>query len=228
MRSSRGGGVHPRFGTRNSILPLTEGTYLEVVEVLDHPASDKAPFGQAVRARSELGGGWLGWAVAVDDIAPHEAAPGPRVGQRQPAPSRRRRAALEAARRQGPPVRPAAALLHRVGHRARPAPQCRCDRQRLARGAWRSPATPPASRSGSARPSSSRSRTSRSTGSPPTAPPASSPRSFQTPHGARPRLRMPPEDLPDGAIPSPNIWHSPPGLRDREPRGRPRRGRSST
>jgi len=64
-----GGGVHPRFGTRNSILPLTEGTYLEVVEVLDHPASDKAPFGQAVRARSALGGGWLGWVVAVDDIA---------------------------------------------------------------------------------------------------------------------------------------------------------------
>lgn len=66
------GGVHPRFGTRNRILPLTEGTYLELVEVLDHPASDKAPFGQAVRARSELGGGWMGWVVAVEDIAPLE------------------------------------------------------------------------------------------------------------------------------------------------------------
>jgi hypothetical protein len=66
------GGVHPRFGTRNRILPLTDHTYIELVEVLDHPASDKAPFGQAVRARSELGGGWLGWVVAVDDIAPHE------------------------------------------------------------------------------------------------------------------------------------------------------------
>ena len=66
------GGVHPRFGTRNRILPLTDHTYLELVEVLDHPASDKAPFGQAVRARSALGGGWLGWVVGVEDIAPFE------------------------------------------------------------------------------------------------------------------------------------------------------------
>jgi hypothetical protein len=62
------GGIHPRFGTRNMVLPLAQGTYLEVVEVLDHPASDKAPFGQAVRARSASGGGWLGWVVSVDDI----------------------------------------------------------------------------------------------------------------------------------------------------------------
>ena len=80
------GGVHPRFGTRNMILPLAERTYLEIVEVLDHPASDKAPFGQAVRARSALGGGWLGWVVAVDDIAQIEA----RLG-RESAPGNRHR-----------------------------------------------------------------------------------------------------------------------------------------
>ncbi|WP_287931228.1 VOC family protein [Arthrobacter sp.] len=66
------GGVHPRFGTRNMIIPLTDHHYLEVVEVLDHPASDKAPFGQAVRARSQAGGGWMGWCVAVDDLTPFE------------------------------------------------------------------------------------------------------------------------------------------------------------
>lgn len=66
------GGVHPRFGTRNMIIPLTSRHYLEVVEVLDHPASDKAPFGQAVRARSNAGGGWMGWCVEVNDLSPFE------------------------------------------------------------------------------------------------------------------------------------------------------------
>ncbi|ALD63286.1 VOC family protein [Glutamicibacter soli] len=63
------GGVHPRFGTRNVIFPLKHNQYLEVVEVLNHPASLKAPFGQAVRARSELGGGWMGWCVSLDDLS---------------------------------------------------------------------------------------------------------------------------------------------------------------
>ncbi len=63
------GGIHPRFGTINMTLALADDTYIEVVEALDHPASDKAPFGQAVKARSAAGGGWLGWVVAVDDLS---------------------------------------------------------------------------------------------------------------------------------------------------------------
>jgi hypothetical protein len=79
------GGRHPAFGTQNFILPLTGGTYLEVVAALDHPAAEKAPFGQAVRRQAERGGGWLAWVVAVDDIAPIElrlgraAVPGKRI-----------------------------------------------------------------------------------------------------------------------------------------------------
>jgi hypothetical protein len=66
------GGIHPRFGTRNAILPLAGGEYLEVVDVLDHPAADRAPFGRAVKRKVEAGGGWLGWVVSVDDIQPVE------------------------------------------------------------------------------------------------------------------------------------------------------------
>jgi hypothetical protein len=63
------GGIHPSFGTRNFVLPLANGCYLEVVGALDHPAVDRAPFGRAVRARAEDGGGWLAWAIRVDDLA---------------------------------------------------------------------------------------------------------------------------------------------------------------
>jgi hypothetical protein len=70
------GGVHPRFGTRNIILPLAHERYVEVVEVLDHP----------VRARSEAGGGWLGWVVQVDDISEQET----RLGRESVAGNRHR------------------------------------------------------------------------------------------------------------------------------------------
>jgi hypothetical protein len=82
----RDGGIHPRFGTRNFVLPLKGGVYLEVVAALDHPAADKAPFGQAVKARSEAGGGWLAWVVAVEDIERVEA----RLGRSAVAGHRRR------------------------------------------------------------------------------------------------------------------------------------------
>lgn len=80
------GGLHPSFGTRNFVLPIADGCYLEVVEALDHPAAERAPFGRAVRARSDAGGGWLGWAVRVDDMAAIET----RLGRSAAAGHRRR------------------------------------------------------------------------------------------------------------------------------------------
>lgn len=66
------GGLHPRFGTRNFVLPLAGGAYIEIVSALEHPAADKAPFGRAVRRRADDGGGWMGWVVGVDSISPVE------------------------------------------------------------------------------------------------------------------------------------------------------------
>ena len=80
------GGVHPRFGTRNFILPLAGGSYLEVVSALDHPAAESAPFGRAVKQRCTDGGGWLGWVVEVGDLDALEA----RIGRTAVAGHRRR------------------------------------------------------------------------------------------------------------------------------------------
>lgn len=66
------GGRHPQFGTRNFVLPLEGGSYIEVVSALDHPSADKSPFRQAVSRRTDEGGGWIGWVMAVDDIGPVE------------------------------------------------------------------------------------------------------------------------------------------------------------
>jgi hypothetical protein len=79
----RDGGVHPRFGTRNAVLPLPDGAYVEVVAPLEHPATDSAPFGRAVKRRAELGGGWLGWVVGVDDLGLFEKRLGREAAQGQ-------------------------------------------------------------------------------------------------------------------------------------------------
>jgi hypothetical protein len=61
--------IYPRFDTRNFILPLQNGHYLEVVCSLDHLSSDSTPFGKAVSQRATEVGGWLTWVVAVDDVS---------------------------------------------------------------------------------------------------------------------------------------------------------------
>ena len=63
------GGKHPRFGTRNFTAPLLDGSYIEVVCPMDHPATDATPFGKAVKQKALEGGGWFAWVVSVDDIS---------------------------------------------------------------------------------------------------------------------------------------------------------------
>ena len=62
------GGIHPSFGTRNFTAPLLNGQYIEVVCPMDHPATELTPFGRAVRKKTDLGGGWLSWVIAVEEI----------------------------------------------------------------------------------------------------------------------------------------------------------------
>ena len=177
------GGIHPRFGTRNMILPLADSTYLEIVEVLDHPASDKAPFGQAVRARSALGGGWLGWVVSVDDITVVEQ----RLGREAAAGNRHRPDGTELKWQQigvnGLISDPQLPFFVQWESPASQHPSAGAAPATAPWPAWRSPATRSASASGSARPSRPRSRTSRSSGSPRNGTPGIIAAQFQTPNG---------------------------------------------
>lgn len=66
------GGIHPKFGTRNFILPLRKGRYFEVVCPLEHPSAETSPFGRAVNQRANEGGGWLTWVVSTNDLGPVE------------------------------------------------------------------------------------------------------------------------------------------------------------
>ena len=62
------GGIHPKFGTRNFTAPLLNSQYIEIVCPLDHPATDLTPFGQAVKSKSRLGGGWMAWVISTEKI----------------------------------------------------------------------------------------------------------------------------------------------------------------
>jgi hypothetical protein len=62
------GGIHPKFGTRNFTAPLLNGQYIEVVCPMDHPSTDATPFGKAVKNKAIEGGGWLFWAIAIEDV----------------------------------------------------------------------------------------------------------------------------------------------------------------
>ena len=63
------GGIHPKFGTRNFTAPLLNGQYIEIVCPLDHPATDITPFGRAVKAKADEGGGWLTWVFNIENIS---------------------------------------------------------------------------------------------------------------------------------------------------------------
>jgi catechol 2,3-dioxygenase-like lactoylglutathione lyase family enzyme len=64
------GGRHDGLGTHNRIVPLGGG-YLELLAVADPEEARRSPLGAAVLERiARTGDGLMGWAVAVDDVAP--------------------------------------------------------------------------------------------------------------------------------------------------------------
>lgn len=65
------GGIHPRFGTRN-VFSMENRQYFEIVEVLEHPAPKKHRLARPFEPAPNMGGGWMGWVVSVDDMTPFE------------------------------------------------------------------------------------------------------------------------------------------------------------
>jgi catechol 2,3-dioxygenase-like lactoylglutathione lyase family enzyme len=61
------GGVHPRWGTGNRLIPLG-GQYLELLGVVDPAAADPTALGRALASRTEHGDGWFALCLADDDI----------------------------------------------------------------------------------------------------------------------------------------------------------------
>lgn len=63
------GGRHERFGTRNRIAWLADGSYLELIGVTDADAAAASPVGAAVlRVLQDQGGGLATYALLVDDL----------------------------------------------------------------------------------------------------------------------------------------------------------------
>lgn len=66
----RGGGRHEGLGTHNRVVPLG-GSYIELLAIVDEQEAASSELGRAVLANLARGEDRLiGWAVAVDDLAP--------------------------------------------------------------------------------------------------------------------------------------------------------------
>lgn len=62
------GGRHDGLGTRNRIVPLGDGTFLELLAVADPQEAGRSALGAALQTAIARGDGLLAWAVAVDDV----------------------------------------------------------------------------------------------------------------------------------------------------------------
>ena len=65
-----GGDRHDGLGTHNRIVPLGDGSFVELLAVADPHEAKDSDLGAALMTAIQGGDGLLGWAVAVDDIEP--------------------------------------------------------------------------------------------------------------------------------------------------------------
>jgi hypothetical protein len=74
------GGRHQDLGTHNRIVPLSDGTYIELLAVFDLDPASRSPLAAALHAAIRAREGLLGWAVAVRDVDEVAARLGTRTG----------------------------------------------------------------------------------------------------------------------------------------------------
>lgn len=55
------GGRHEGLGTHNRIVPLADGSFVELLAVADPEEAARSPIGAALQAALARGDGWLGW-----------------------------------------------------------------------------------------------------------------------------------------------------------------------
>ncbi len=66
--SSVAGGRHEGLGTHNRIVPLGDGSFIELLAIADAQGAKASPLGAAVLAGIARVESLLGWAVAVEDV----------------------------------------------------------------------------------------------------------------------------------------------------------------
>jgi hypothetical protein len=63
------GGRHDGVGTHNRIVPLGDGTFIEILAIADPAEAARSTLGAALQAAIASGDRLLAWAVAVDNVA---------------------------------------------------------------------------------------------------------------------------------------------------------------
>ena len=62
------GGRHEGLGTHNRIVPLDDGTFIELLAIADPGEASSSPVAAALQAAISAREGLLGWAIAVPDV----------------------------------------------------------------------------------------------------------------------------------------------------------------